>query len=237
MFGSFGMAGRLIADPDCVVDEARRAEHTRQKGKSREQALAEFKKVVAKLYRKNGELLPKPNPPNNPPPPAPQPVETSSGETQLDTISPPNLTSAQAEPLHRDLHLISGNTPLVESNNHGVLQQMPSQALPQEAHTNLAPADEYSDWGYSSVRTSECSICAEALKEESYGLLDREWWTPDKKLAVAAVAGLGLTVGAVTTIFYNKFIRREKQRVIERQGRKRLHARSWNVIDESTKFR
>src|SRR5262245_57805748 len=63
-----------------IVDQYRRAAHTSQFGKSKEQAVAEFKEVAAEVYRQNGESIPTSV--------VRSPIELSSGDTQVGAVTP-----------------------------------------------------------------------------------------------------------------------------------------------------
>jgi hypothetical protein len=226
---------------DGVIDECRRAEHTKQHGKSKHEALAEFKKVAAKLYRQNGEPLPKveaPKPPPvaetsaAPPPPAPPaaqplPVEISAGETKVESSPAEDLSSAARITSPID-HANPDAAKVVASPFEKAIEPtLPASTTPQ---TRTSPAVAYGEsWDVSTdsaeVMGTECALCAKA--SESYGMFDREWWTPDRRLTVAAFTGLGIGIGATVMMFYNRFIRRKSN--AEYETRKRVHARSWNV--------
>jgi len=202
--------------------------------------MAEFKKAAAKLYKENNEPLPRAKPPQPPaPPPAPAPVvapavmqppqlppEVSSGETQVEDTSPSDLSPPAAQPATPP-PLRAQLPPLVQLPNAETLEveQVPPPPPPVQQEDATTPGLEYGEsWAVSTP--NDCALCAEA--SASYGVFDKEWWTPDRKLAIATFTGLGIAIGATATLFYQKFFRRtpkEKKRV-----QKRSHARSWDAI-------
>jgi hypothetical protein len=231
---------------DGVIDQFRRYAHTRQRGKSRLQAIAEFKALAPRLYKANEE--PVPYPPGFAPPPEPEPVikpevqvldHVSAGVGEHDVPLPASLpqgpligpaSSASEDPTFLEQHPVSEiYYPLSEVHSEG-------------AGRGFLSAESVTPEGQSCDGNKGYTItpAAQGGLGDSIGKLDavahapaslprpfsKDWWTPGRTVGFATASiAIGALVGSGIALL-NKFFRGRKNK---KERNQRLHARSWKL--------
>ena len=251
--GGWGILGTLTQaalDLDGLISKFRRAAHSVHRGKTRKEAIEEFKSLAPALFEKNGEELPRPVGWVDPKAPKPLPKPNPAIAVDAGLHPPGSVHSPQV-----DSPRISDQTTKVEPVclEPGVQNQQ-GQICPDE----IAAVVLHDNSGSSVDKLSPNTEALQPFAPPSHGTLDsttpvpavtpkkpvmfsKEWWTPGHGIAVgaAAVAATGALVGGFFLL--KKLFGRRKNKKDKMDKKERLHARSWkvetNLEDVYSRFR
>lgn len=198
---AIGKLFSAVTDVDNLIDKCRRYAHTRQRGKSREDAIEEFIAIAERLFAKFGE----PIPPPTPLPQGDQASMVSSEETEEDeeVYGKVEYKALEVGERHKAIAADAQSETTSESTGVALFSSADSSATVSQ-ETGLAAWDPRN-------------------------MLSKEWWTPQRGFLVAGATGLAVALTAGGIYLANMFIRRKQK--AKGQRKRRAHARSWNIVD------
>jgi hypothetical protein len=257
LFGSLGTLAGAVLNMDGVIDRFRRYAHTRQRGKSRLQAIADFKALAPKLYKANEEPVPYPPGFTPPPEPEPEPEPVIEPEIQVpDLVSPmasehdvplpaslPQglltrpASSASQDPTFLDFHPVSEiyypvseiYYPVSEIHSEG------SRRGPLSAESVTPEGQSYDDnKGYTVAPTAQGGLV------DGFGESDGVSQVPAAPAPAfskdwwtpgraVGIATAGIAIGALVGSGIALLNKFFRGRKDKQEGKQRLHARSWKL--------
>ena len=222
-----GRAREAVNNMDNLVDECRRAEHSKYRGMPRENAIVEFKIHAAQLYAENEQPFPVPFG-------EPQPHRDASpysSDTQFDGAlsEEGSYSSGYYTP-------VEGAPPAVpraitKDGENGVDGIMLISSSPGNRESG-APADQIIQVGnggsQQQVDPAQIQGTAVGASGDS-SLVSQRGWTSATTLKVIAGTTLGFGLVAGVIFLYKKLFRGKRRP--DGESRNRIHVRSWSMAD------
>jgi hypothetical protein len=221
------IAREAMNNMDNLVDQCRRAEHSKYRGMPREDAIVEFKIHAAQLYAENEQPFPVPFA-------EPQPHRDASpysSDTQFDgawsdegSYSSGYYTPVEGAPPAAPLAI-------TKDGENGVDGIALISSSPGNRESG-APADQIIRVGNggSDQRVDPAEIQGTAIGAPGDSSLgSQEGWTSATTLKVIAGTTLGFGLVAGFIFLYKKLFRGKRNP--DGESRSRIHARSWSIAD------
>jgi hypothetical protein len=205
-----------------LIDKYRRSAHTKQHGKSKHQAIEEFKALAPKLYKANNEELPVPIilPPLGESEPMPVVDVDTKPQTRVFAGHPTVKAPGDFAP---------GGGPTLLGDSRAVKDDQKRPLSPNmvslENVVGAGPWKGNKAIGYPSESVS--SDMTSTTTSEDKTVFSKDWWTPGRGAAFAVATVLGFSVVAGGALLFNKIFRRRRE-----NKKERLHARAWKLSDE-----
>jgi hypothetical protein len=216
-----------------LIDKYRRSAHTKQFGKSRHQAIEEFKALSPKLYAANKEELPVPI------------ILTPFGESEstsvVDMETKPQPHVFAGDPTAKAYGALTpgGNPTLLEASRAGkdnkekplspnlIALENVAGAGPLNGNKAIAFIADGRLISDAKGSTHPGPVSDMTTTPENKAVFSKDWWTPGRSAAFAVGTAIGLSVVTGSALLFNKIFRRRRE--IKKE---RLHARAWKLSND-----